>query len=293
MDTSALLNFIAERELIRCRRATGLPAPWTDNPILQTWSFTNVRREDDRATRWVATHWREPHRNDPDLWFAMVVAAFVNWPPTLADIGYPVPWKPDHFRAVMKDRAQRREQLYGPAYRIHTDQNHLTTAEYQVAKVFNPLWRGREYLRPQPGEPLARYCARLCECHGFGGGFMTGQVIAYLKYVPPLLDAPDWMTFAVSGPGSRAGLNRILGNPGHRDWVLATPWRSYFDQLREGIAPGLAFIGLGDLHAQDLQNCLCEFDKYERVRLQEGRPRRRFQPSREPLPGVTQALAAE
>lgn len=108
MDTSALLNFIAERELIRCRRATGLPAPWTDNPILQTWSFTNVRREDDRVTRWVATHWREPHRNDPDLWFAMVVAAFVNWPPTLADIGYPVPWKPDHFRAVMKDRAQRR-----------------------------------------------------------------------------------------------------------------------------------------------------------------------------------------
>src|SRR5262249_26692048 len=32
--------------------------------------------------------------------------------------------------------------------------------------------------------------------------------------------------------------------------------------LRSAIAPHLARIGLGDLHAQDLQNCLCEFDKY-------------------------------
>jgi hypothetical protein len=30
------------------------------------------------------------------------------------------------------------------------------------------------------------------------------------------------------------------------------------------------------LHAQDLQNCLCEFDKYERVRLGEGRPRSNY-----------------
>ena len=37
-------------------------------------------------------------------------------------------------------------------------------------------------------------------------------------------------------------------------------------------------IGLGDLHAADLQNCLCEFDKMERVRLGEGKPKRRFVP---------------
>jgi hypothetical protein len=27
------------------------------------------------------------------------------------------------------------------------------------------------------------------------------------------------------------------------------------------------------MHAQDLQNCLCEFDKYERARLGEGTPK--------------------
>ena len=35
-------------------------------------------------------------------------------------------------------------------------------------------------------------------------------------------------------------------------------------------------IGLHGLRAQDLQNCLCEFDKWMRVRLGEGKPKRRF-----------------
>jgi hypothetical protein len=154
MDTTALLNFIAERERIRRRRAAGSLAPWTDDPVLRTWSFTNVRREDDRVTRWVATHWREPHCDDPDLWFAMVVAVFVNWPPTLAEIGYPVPWKPDHFRAVMADRTKRFEQLYGPAYRIRADQRHPLPPSTKLPKCSSPCGLG--------GNGCAHYAARRC-----------------------------------------------------------------------------------------------------------------------------------
>ena len=74
------LDFIFEREEIRLRRAKGEPGPWTDDPILREWSFTNIRREDDRVTKWIAANWRKPHADDPDLWFAMVVARLVNWP---------------------------------------------------------------------------------------------------------------------------------------------------------------------------------------------------------------------
>jgi hypothetical protein len=49
-------------------------------------------------------------------------------------------------------------------------------------------------------------------------------------------------------------------------------------RLHEAIAPDLERIGVGRLCAQDLQNCLCELDKYERVRLGEGKPKRRFVP---------------
>jgi len=285
MDTTQLLYFVRERETIRLRRAAGQPQPWTDDPILRAWSFTNVRREDDRVTRWIAANWREPHADDPDLWFAMVVARFVNWPNTLSEIGYPAPWDPEKFLAVMRSRAERGDQLYGPAYMIRADSKNpgRATAEYQAAEVFKPLWKARGWMSPKRGDTLAKYFGRLKEFHGMGGGFMPAQIVADIKFVKPLLDAPDWTTFAASGPGSRRGLNRVLGRPKDSPWSEES-WRSAFARLREVIAPELVEMGLGDLDAQSLQSCLCELDKMERVRLGEGSPRRRFVPSTEPLP---------
>src|SRR5262249_18734911 len=98
IDATRLLCWIQEREAIRLRRAVGQPrAEWTADPILREWSFCNVRREHDRITRWIALNWREPHADDQDLFFAMAVARFINWPDSLAAVGYPVPWNRDHF----------------------------------------------------------------------------------------------------------------------------------------------------------------------------------------------------
>jgi alpha-glutamyl/putrescinyl thymine pyrophosphorylase clade 1 len=148
-------------------------------------------------------------------------------------IRYPVPYYPEHFLTVMAARAARGAKLYGPAYTIHADNTSKgrCTAEYQAAEVFNPLWRKREFLRPTQGETLARYFARLSECHGLRGGFMPAQIIADLKYVAPLSAASDWMTFAASGPGSRRGLNRVLGRPVDAPWS-ESGWRREFDRLR-------------------------------------------------------------
>jgi hypothetical protein len=249
MNPSPLLYFIAEREAIRRRRVAGEPPPFTDDPILREWSFTNVRREDDRVTKWITKNWREPHADDPDLFFELAVARFVNWPDTLAEIGYPVPWNPEHFLTVMAARAERGDQLAGPAYMIRADNKNpgRITAEYQATEVFKPLWRARKE-RPTPGLSLARYFARLSDFHGMGGGFMSGQVIADLKFVEPLRSASDWMSFAVSGPGSRRGLNRILGRPLNAP-RSETAWRTAFDRLRAAIAPDLERFGLRDLSA--------------------------------------------
>jgi DNA polymerase I len=45
-----LLYWIEERERIRVRKEAGAPEPYTDNEILRTGRFCNVRREDDRTT---------------------------------------------------------------------------------------------------------------------------------------------------------------------------------------------------------------------------------------------------
>lgn len=126
-DLEPLVQFITEREAIRLRRAAGSPPPWTNDPILREWSFTNIRREDDRVTRWIATNWRRPYCAEVDVWFAMVVARFINWPATLAELAFPLPWNPEYFLSVMAGRKARGEKVYGDAYMIRADNKHPGT----------------------------------------------------------------------------------------------------------------------------------------------------------------------
>jgi 5-hmdU DNA kinase-like protein len=275
-DFRWLLYWITEREAIRLRRQAGRQRPWTDDPILGQWSFCNVMREHDRVTRWIADNWRTPHSDDPELWFAMAVARLTNWPETMDAIGYPAPWGRARFILTLRRRAARGDKVWGDAYVISgggKTGKGVPKDEY-IASVLDELWQQREQLRPRMGERCAEFHGRLMRMNGFGS-FLAAQVVADMKYVAPLKDARDWLTFAASGPGSRRGLNRVLGRPVDASWN-EDAWRAALRDLHDMIRPELERIGLGDLHAQDLQNCLCELSKYERTRLGEGTPKRRY-----------------
>ena len=47
----AFFNYIYQRELIRQSKSNLDPWPWTDDPILQKYKFTNVKRRNDRTTQ--------------------------------------------------------------------------------------------------------------------------------------------------------------------------------------------------------------------------------------------------
>ena len=277
-----LVYFIVEREAVRQCRESGVKGPWTKDPILKEWKFCNVRREDDRVTKWIAKNWRDNHHTEPDLWFAMVVARFINWPETLNYLGFPIPWDRVHFLKAMHDFKASGKKVYTGAYMVRADMDHANKYEYQEEVVFTPLWDKREYLRPKQGDSLNGFHMTLGMFHGLGS-FMAAQVVADMKYVPPLVHAGDWNTFAASGPGSRRGLNRVMGREVDAKW-REEEWRLALSRLQNELNPELTCSGVGTLHAQDIQNCLCEFDKYERVKWNEGQPRSRFRPTKEPLP---------
>jgi len=138
--------FIKEREAIRLRRAEGKPWPWTDDQILQENRFCNTRREHDRGTRWIAEHWRKPHANDPDLWFAMVVARLVNRSETLAALGFPASWDSKHFLQVMAARGKEifRQEGYAGCHTAALYTNDKLT----LAGLHTPAWRRPELRHP-------------------------------------------------------------------------------------------------------------------------------------------------
>ncbi|QDM15214.1 hypothetical protein FNL55_03920 [Tardiphaga sp. vice352] len=278
MQIETAIYWITEREAIRKRREAGDVQPWTKDPILNSFRFCNVRREDDAVTRYIAANWRAPHADNPNLWFAMAVARFINWPATLHELGFPETWDRDHFKTVLTARMQRGEKAFGPAYVIPNGGSSKPKVDYLADNILHRLWQAREHMSPRPGISLASYCARLMDFNGVGA-FMAAQVIADLKYVGPLRLAPDWISFVISGPGSRRGLNRIMGRTVDSPWTESA-WQTAFRRFEASIRPELERIGLADLHCQDLQNCLCEIDKFLRGRSGEGKPKRRFVPTK-------------
>jgi len=268
-----LLYWIVERHNILEHRVNHDPKPWTQDKILQSYRFCNVYRELDKVTMWITQNIRTPHATHPDLWFNLCVARLVNLPESLGQLGYFHEWNPNRFITTLHARKADGLNFMNSAYIVSTNGVAMDKATYLADRVLTPLWNDRASLRPQRGDSLGTFANKLNKHIGMGT-FLTGQVVADLKYVKPLLDADDWWVWAMPGPGSKRGLNRVMGRD--KDAAWGKEWHKMLLMLGELLAPKLDKAGLKPLHAQDLQNCLCEFDKYERVRLGEGTPKNTY-----------------
>jgi hypothetical protein len=275
------LFFVTEREAIRQRREAGEPPPWTSDRVLRAFRFTNICREHDRTTKWLAANWREPQRHHWGLWFAMAVARIgTNHVPTMQELGYPPPyWDTGRFITVLRDRKARGLTTESAAYVIRAgNSGEFTDKPQYLFHVLDQLWQDRDKLQPQRGQTLRQWCDLLAGYYG-RGTFYAGQVAADMRHVEPLLSAPDAVTFAVSGPGSRAGMNCLLGCHPKTPWD-ERDWYACLLALAEAIRGPLADAGI-TLHNQDVQNTICEFSKYWGA-LNGKPPKRRYQPPAPP-----------
>lgn len=273
-----LVYWVTERESIRKKKESGAQRPWSKDPLFK-YRFCNVRREDDRVTKWIADEWRSPNANDPYLWFAMTFARLFNFPSTLAGVGYPSPWKSASVSSTLK-RLRQRGKIFNSAYIVSTNGVSMDKVDYLIERVLDPLWTDRKKITDSIHEDCSlRNIHQVLTQYSGIGSFIGAQVVADVKYVEPYLQTEDWYTFAASGPGSRRGLNRLLGRDVNKSWPESLWHKTLLEQL-DILEERIDFAKNNDyLHAQDFQNCLCEFDKYERVRTGQGTPKQFYTPA--------------
>jgi hypothetical protein len=284
------LYFVKERQNIHVKRSKGCVSPWTSDEILRTYRFTNVHRTDDRVTKWIHAKWLLPHEKDYDtIVFAMALARVVNLPSMLEELGYPSKWNSARFVKLMEARKAAGALSYNNAYMINAAgaTKGQSKASYLSECVLGPMWTKRsmmgEVLRTAP--TLQVLFAELVQCYGFGGGFMSGQVIADIKYTTIGKKKTDWWTFVVSGPGSRRGMHWLCGTESfvgrNGDYVNSAyrgeEWLANLAILRNLVGKKIGW----KLEASDVQNCLCEFSKYCKVKYLGRRAKQNFKPSTE------------
>jgi hypothetical protein len=268
-EFKTLLYWIRERELIRLRRQRGSEKPWTLDPIFQRYRFCNVHREDDRVTQWIRRHWGQ-WGDHPNYTLAMCIARYFNWPDTLAELGFPLSWDPKVALQRIQARELRKEKIWSSAYIVSTNGVQMPKPRYIIQYVLDPI--SKAAYRPLPGDTLEKAAGVILNFFGVSN-FMAGQIVGDLKNTKdhPLSFAPDFKTWCVSGPGSKRGMNRLMGlrlekTMVEREFRVRVNWLK--DYIREHY--------LIDVDAQDMQNCLCECDKWMRTKLCQGRPRQNY-----------------
>lgn len=286
-----LVYWCNERQQIFLKKKAGMPPPYTDDPILAKYRFCNVRRVDDRVSAWLLANWYAPHADMPATpngvrcrVLAAVAARHFNLPDALADIGHPsaapsVPEWIERARAALKRRKVDGKNNFNAAYVVSGGVGGgrrgagagADKIDIVLDEVIRPLFDSPVTVFP---DSMRLTHAALAERAGLGS-FMAGQVVADLRWSVPGAWA-DRMTWAPQGPGSTRGLCRLYGLSVGRDALSAGEFSQLFARMMSESAP---LIRVRNMEAMDYQNCLCEYDKYSRALLGEGRPKQNYRPA--------------
>lgn len=274
------VHYLRERENIRLLKESGTPGPWTEDPILSKFKFTNVLRSNDWTTRWVKKHWYDPNRDKPLEIQALACGIFRYFGSAefAEDLGYPDEWNPDKLIRTADRRMAFGQKVFTGAYIITNQGMSAPKQDVVVTHFLTPMRLNIEQIVriARDTQSYQAVCAFLQKLPGMGA-FMSKEIALDMMLTPVLEDAKDKLTWTPAGPGAIRGLNRLHD----RDLKRAMPQPKALAEMQELLGmlaqesvleKDFPRIGV-DFGVTDVQFSLCELDKYVRVRNNEGRPR--------------------
>lgn len=287
----------AERQEIFFRRLEGRPAPWTEDPILLQYKFTNAYRASDRVSQFLIREVIYSGEQDfTEVFFRIILFKLFNrietWRRLVTELGI-LSWATFDFGrydAVLEGMKCAGESIYSAAYIMPSG-----------GRGSEPERKHRMHLRLLARMMKEEVPKRITDCRRMQdafellrayptlGDFLAYQYVTDLNYSAALSFSER--EFVVPGPGARDGIRKCFTDPGGLN--EAELIRLCADRQEEAFAKlGLEFRSLWGRPLQliDCQNLFCETDKYARVRHPEytgrtGRTRikQQFRKNLEPL----------
>jgi hypothetical protein len=265
-------RFAAERMSIYYRRLVDSAGPWTDDPVLRSYRFTNAFRAADRVSQYLIreVQYREDRSQAPaEVFFRSMLFKLFNkietWELIEHSLG-PVSWQAADLNAVSRvlhEASRHGARIYSAAYIMPSP------AFGHERKHDNHLALLAKMMEDNLSAQLAR-ASSLQESYdlilGYPGlgPFLAFQYAIDLNY-SSLLNFSE-AEFVVAGPGALDGISKCfadLRGCSPRDLIGLMADRQH-DEFRR---LGLNFGGLfgRSLQLIDCQNIFCEISKYARV----------------------------
>jgi hypothetical protein len=227
-------------------------------------------------------HWTEPNEDAApgEIIFNCALFRYFGTIDFADALGWQTQFKAEKIIETVSELRLNKRRVFTGAYIIptlgKTEPKHMTICRY----VLPPLWNNREALADIAiGSQSWRMVGeKIMQLPGFGGsGFMAKETLLDVMQTPVLRDAHDRNSWCPAGPGAQRGLNRLSA----RRLKATIPFNQalhemtkLFDESKQRLAAWMP-----DLELHDIQFQLCEFDKYERARLSEGRPKTKYVPN--------------
>ncbi len=266
-------RFAAERQAIFFKRQAGTPPPWTDDPILRVYKFTNAYRASDRVSQFLIKHViYEGDQAPEEVFFRILLFKLFNkietWRLLTEKLGAVrhAEYSFARYDAVLSAAIAARQTIYSAAYIMPSGSRKLGTTRKHRAhlRLLERMMEDELPLRIAETRTMLDGF-KLLRSYPMIGDFLAYQYVTDLNY-SSLTDFSE-TEFVVPGPGARSGIQKCfasLGGLSEADLIKVVADR----QGEEFARLGLQFQSLWGRPLQliDCQNLFCEVDKYARMK---------------------------
>jgi hypothetical protein len=188
-------------------------------------------------------------------------------------------WDTEKTKKIIEDRLDKKQRTFTGAYIITNQGISAPKKDVVVDEFLVPIWKNKNAIAENAAhyQTLQKTHEKLGEYKGWGGGgFMAYEVVSDLNYTSVLNKATDRYTWANAGPGAIRGINRIEGANLKRSMKPEISNQKMQKILNLKYVYTAENIDVASVDMRTIEHSLCEWDKYERVRLNQGRPRSKF-----------------